>query len=98
MRIAMTAVFAATALLSTPAMAEVERFTLAIPYGDIDLSSADGMAELETRIETLVEDACTDPQLAQRGEGPDMKCVERTREAALAQLSSVLEARSLALR
>lgn len=93
---------AALALLSAPAIAGTtadDTVTVRIGYGDVDVTSAEGRAALEARIDSQVRKACTIEGVSRYAYGRsavDSKCVAEARIAALAEVERVaaLEARN----
>ncbi|WP_298471192.1 UrcA family protein [uncultured Erythrobacter sp.] len=67
-------------------LAADKTITVSIAYGDIDLSTAEGRAKLEKRVEARLRDACTIETNSRYGYGRDIvdqKCVAEARTAAL---------------
>lgn len=88
----------ALAAIAAPAVAGSaadETVTVRIAYGDIDVTSADGRAAIESRIETKLRKACTVKTNARYSHGRaavDDKCVGDARVAALAEVERVAAA------
>lgn len=91
----------ALAAIAAPAFAAPageETVTVRIAYGDVDVTSAEGRAALEARIEAKLRKACTVEAASRYAYGRtaiDNKCVADARVAALAEVERVaaLEAR-----
>ena len=90
----------ALAALAAPALAAPadETVTLRVAYHDVDVTSAEGRAALEARIDAKLRQACKLEGAARYtyGRKPvDEKCVAEARVAALAEVERVaaLEAR-----
>ena len=49
---------AGATLIAAPVMAEEQRRTVGVDYGDLDLSTAEGAAELDRRIDRAAREAC----------------------------------------
>lgn len=92
----------ALAAIAAPAFAAPvagETVTVRIAYGDVDLTSAEGRAALEARIDAKLRKACASDSAARYTIGRtviDDKCVADARVAALAEVERVAaaEARS----
>lgn len=90
----------ALAALATPAMAtETGTVTVRIAYGDVDVTTPEGRAVIEARIDAKLRKACTVPATPRYAAGRasvDSQCVADARTAALAEVDRVaaLEARS----
>ena len=90
---------AAIAAPAVAASADEGTVTVRVAYGDIDLTSAEGRAALEARIDAQLRKACT-PEVTARytfvPRGLDSKCLTEARAAALAEVERVaaIEARS----
>lgn len=93
----------AIAAVAAPVVAapqlEAETVTVRIAYGDIDLTSAEGRAALEARIDAKLRKACTVEGIARYSSGRtvrDDSCIAEARAAALAEVERVAaaEARS----
>jgi UrcA family protein len=93
----------ALAAVAAPVLAapqvDAETVTVRIAYGDIDLTSAEGRAALEARIDAKLRKACTVEGIARYSSGRtvrDDSCVTEARAAALAEVERVAaaEARS----
>ena len=71
--------------------------TVRIAHGDIDLSTANGRAKFEQRVETRLRKACTIESNSRYGFGRDIvdeKCVATARRTAFAEAERVVAARS----
>lgn len=93
---ALAAIAAPAAAVSQPVEDVV---TVRIAYGDVDLSTANGRAKLEQRIEAQARAACTIERNSRYGYGRailDAKCVTQTRIAALAEVERLAAAQSRA--
>jgi UrcA family protein len=92
----------ALAAVAAPAFAAPagdDTVTVRIAYGDVDVTSAEGRAALEARIDAKLRKACTTEAAGRFAYGRtvvDSKCVAEARTAALAEVDRVaaLEARS----
>lgn len=92
----------ALAVIAAPAVAAPaadETVTVRIAYGDVDVTTAEGRASLEARIENQLRKACTVEAGARYNYGRtavDSKCVAEGRTAALAEVERVasMQARS----
>lgn len=91
--------FIALAAIAAPAAAALQPsediVTVAIPYGDIDLATAEGRAKLERRVEAQLRKACTVETTARYSYGRttlDTKCVADARAAALAEVERIAAA------
>lgn len=92
----------ALAAIAAPAVASPsaeETVTVRIAYGDVDVTSTEGRAALEARIDAKLRKACTIDGAARYTHGRstiDDKCVAEGRTAALAEVERVAatEARS----
>lgn len=74
----------ALAALAAPAAAE-QVVTVKIGYGDIDVTTAEGRAALEARIDARLKKACALPATARythTGTAVDSKCIADARSAA----------------
>lgn len=81
----------ALAALAAPAAAE-NVVTVKIAYGDVDVTSAEGRAALEARIDARLKKACVNPAAARYAHSRravDRKCVADARVAALAEVERV---------
>ena len=90
------AAFAAPALA---APANEETVTVRVAYGDVDVTSAEGRAAIESRIDAKLRKACTVDTASRYTYGRsviDDKCVAEARIVALAEVERVaaLEARN----
>ncbi|WP_086606316.1 UrcA family protein [Erythrobacter donghaensis] len=88
----------ALAALAAPAVAE-ETVTVRVDYADVDVTTAEGRAALEARIDAKLRKACTIESAARYTYGRpavDSKCVADARAAALAEVERVasLQARN----
>lgn len=90
----------ALAALAAPAVAApADRpVTVRIPYGDVDVTTTEGRAALEARINAKLRQACTVDAAARYTNGRstiDDKCVADAKVAALAEVERVaaIEAR-----
>ena len=84
----------AAPVLAAPQAGE-ETVTLRVAYGDVDLTSAEGRAALEARIDAKLRQACALEGAARYtyGRKPvDEKCVAEARTAALAEVERVAAA------
>lgn len=89
----------ALAAVATPAIAAEEVVTVRIAYGDVDVTTPEGRAAIEARIDTHLRKACAVEGAARYAHGRtpvDSKCVVEARTAALAEVERVamLNARS----
>lgn len=83
----------AIAAIAAPAAAET--VTVRIAYGDVDVTSAEGRAALESRINAKLRQACTTAPASRYAFGRnlvDSKCVAEARTAALAEVERVAAA------
>lgn len=92
-------VIAAIAAPAVASPAAEETVTVRIAYGDVDVTSTEGRAALEARIDAKLRKACTLDGTARYTHGRsaiDDKCVAEGRTAALAEVERVAaaEARS----
>jgi UrcA family protein len=81
----------ALAVLAAPVAAE-ETVSVRIAYGDIDVTTTEGRAALEARIDARLRKACTVAGPARYTFGRasvDSKCVADARTAALAEVERV---------
>lgn len=81
----------ALAAVAAPVAAE-DVVTVKIGYGDVDVTTAEGRAALEARIDARLKKACTAPAAARyshSGKAIDSKCVADARVAALAEVEKV---------
>lgn len=81
----------ALAAVAAPAAAE-QVVTVKIGYGDVDVTTAEGRAALEARIDARLKKACLAPAAARyshAGKVVDSKCVADARVAALAEVERV---------
>lgn len=87
MRIVLASAAAALALVAVPATANTETVEVRVAYGDLDITSAEGRAALEQRIQRMAVKACevADP-LGRAPAKTDWSCVAATKRAALAQV------------
>lgn len=88
----------ALAALAAPAVAE-DTVTVRVGYGDVDVTTTEGRAALEARIDAKLRKACTVDSAARYTYGRpavDSKCVTEARAAALAEVERVasLQARN----
>ncbi len=96
MRFTLPLIFLAT--LAAPAVAAPsvdETVTVRIDYGDVDVTSAEGRAALEARIDAKLRKACTIEGAARYtyGRAPvDSKCMAEARTVALAEVERVASA------
>jgi UrcA family protein len=76
--------------LTAPAAAE-EVVTVKIGYGDVDVTTAEGRAALEARIDARLKKACALPaaRYSHTRSAIDSKCVADARVAALAEVERV---------
>jgi UrcA family protein len=87
------------ALAAVAAPAAADTVTVRIAYGDVDVTSTEGRAALEARIDARVRKACVLEGTARYAHGRpavDSKCVTEARTAALAEVERValMQARS----
>jgi len=78
--------------LAAPAAAE-KVVTVKIGYGDVDVTTAEGRAALEARIDARLKKACAAPGAARytlNRNAVDSKCVADARLAALAEVEKVV--------
>ncbi|TAD81967.1 MAG: UrcA family protein [Sphingomonadales bacterium] len=90
---------AAVAAPVAAASAADETVTVRIAYGDVDVTTAEGRAALEARIDASLRKACVVEAASRYSYGRpavDAKCVADARTAALAEVERVaaLQARS----
>lgn len=88
MRIILAPVIAALTF-AAPALAKVEVVEIRVSHADIDLTTAEGRAALEKRVQLLAREACeiADP-LGRAPAKTDWNCVTESKRAALAQVKS----------
>ncbi len=82
----------ALAMIAAPAAAE-NVVTVKIGYGDVDVTTTEGRAELEARIDARLKKACAAPAAARythTRSAVDSKCVADARVAALAEVEKVV--------
>jgi UrcA family protein len=85
----------ALAAVAAPAFAAPtgeETVTVKIAYGDVDVTSAEGRAALEARIDASLKKACTleaASRYTHTRSAVDSKCVAEGRSAALAEVERV---------
>jgi len=85
----------ALAALAAPAVAApvgADTITVKIAYGDVDVTTAEGRAALETRIEARLKKACTleaASRYTHTRKAVDSQCVADARTAALAEVERV---------
>lgn len=89
----------AVAAPAVAAPADTDTVTVRIAYGDVDVTSAEGRAAIEARIDAQLRKACTIDGASRYAYGRpaiDSKCVADARAVALAEVERVatLEARS----
>ena len=80
------------ALAAVAAPAGAETVTLRIAYGDVDVTTTEGRAALEARIDASLRKACTLQGTARYSNGRpiiDSKCVTDARTSALAEVERV---------
>jgi UrcA family protein len=85
--------------LATPALAAAETVTLRVAYGDVDVTSAEGRAVIEARIDAKLRQACKLEGAGRYTFGRTMvdeKCVAEARVAALAEVERVAAAEARA--
>ena len=91
MKTVLTILGAATLMAVAPAAAAE---TIAVPYGDLDLSTAKGQARLASRVEHAIRDVC---QLNRRISGSRLTdpeavaCAKLARLQSRAQLAAIME-------
>lgn len=74
------------AVLSTPAAAET--VSIAVPYGDLDLSTSKGMATLDGRIEAATARICGRPDARRVRDGADHeRCLRETQASVRLELA-----------
>jgi len=74
------------AVIATPASAETT--TIAVPYGDLNLSSAAGMATLEGRIAAAAEKVCGKPEVRDIHDGVDQRrCAQAARSSVSVEIA-----------
>lgn len=88
----------ALAVLAAPAAAAAdETVTVRIGYGDVDVTTAEGRAALEARIDAKLRKACT-VEAATRytyGRAPiDAKCIADARTTAMAEVERLASAQT----
>ncbi len=84
----------AAPVAATPQSSE-ETVTVAIAYADIDLTTAEGRAQLEQRVDAGLRKACTIETNSRYNYGRpvlDTKCVADARAAALAEVDRLAAA------
>ncbi|MDC8755526.1 UrcA family protein [Erythrobacter sp. sf7] len=84
----------ATPVLAAPQAGE-QTVTLRVAYGDVDVTSEEGRAALEARIDAKLRQACKLEGAARYAYGRtvvDEKCVAEARTAALAEVERVAAA------
>lgn len=82
---------AAVPAAAAPAPSE-KTVTVRVGYADIDLTSAEGRAALEARVDAKLREACTVESNSRYDHGRDIvdeKCVAEARSAALAEVERV---------
>lgn len=84
---------------AAPAVAAEEVVTVRIVYGDVEVTTPEGRAAIEARINAQLREACAVESAARytpSRTAVDSKCVSEARAAALAEVERVasLEARS----
>ena len=87
----------ALAVLAAPAVAAEDTVTVKIGYGDVDVTTAEGRAALEARIDARLKKACTTPAAArfwQTRSVVDSKCIADARNAALAEVERIAAAKA----
>ncbi|MEL6528993.1 MAG: UrcA family protein [Pseudomonadota bacterium] len=89
----------ALAALATPTIAAAQPsediVTVAIAYGDIDLTTEQGRAALEQRVDESVRKACTVKSKSRYALGRDVldnRCIAEARAAALAEVERLAAA------
>ena len=94
MRVAFSLI--ALAAVAAPAFAaqpvDIETVTVEIPYGDVDVTSAEGRAALEARVEAKLVEACIRDVTLRFAHGRsaiDQKCVKDAKVVALAEVARV---------
>ena len=84
----------AAPVLAAPQAGE-QTVTLRVAYGDVDVTSAEGRAALEARIDAKLRQACSIDGVARYTYGRklvDEKCIAEARTAALAEVERVAAA------
>jgi UrcA family protein len=87
--------FAALVAVAAPAFAADEVVTVRINYGDVDVTTPEGRATIEARIDSHLRKACALEGAARYAYGRtavDNKCVAEARVAALAEVARVAAA------
>jgi len=87
------------ALTAVAAPVAAETVTVRIAYGDVDVTSTEGRAALEARIDSKVREACTAEAASRFVFGRsvvDRKCIAEARVAALAEVERVAAAEARA--
>jgi UrcA family protein len=87
------------ALATVAAPVAAETVTVRIAYGDVDVTSAEGRAALEARIDAKLRQACTTAAAGRFAAGRtvvDSKCVAEARTVALAEVERVAAAEARA--
>lgn len=82
----------ALAAIAAPAAAE-QAVTVKIAYGDVDVTTAEGRAALEARIDAQLKKACAHPSAGRylhASNVVDSKCVAEARSAALAEVEKAV--------
>lgn len=82
----------ALAAVAAPAVAADDVVTVRIAYGDVDVTTPEGRAAIEARIDARLRKACTLESTARYTSGRtvvDGKCVTEARAAALAEVERV---------
>ncbi|WP_084662574.1 UrcA family protein [Erythrobacter sanguineus] len=90
--IALSAVAAITAPAIAAPQAAEQTVLVRIAYGDIDLTSAEGRAALEARIDAKLRQVCTVQGIGRFSNGRavrDESCITEARTAALAEVERV---------
>lgn len=93
------ALAAVAAPVSAASQLADEIVTVRIVYGDIDLSTSEGRATLEQRVDKQLRKACTIESNSRYGYGRDIvdqKCVADARTAALAEAERIAVSRARA--
>lgn len=84
----------AAPVVAAPLDAE-EIVTVRVAYGDLDVTSPEGRAALEARIDAKLRQACTVESIARYSNGRsarDANCITEARTAALAEVERVAAA------
>jgi UrcA family protein len=96
-KVIVTSALAALSLaaLSTPASAET--VSIVVPYGDLNLSSAKGMATLERRVERAIDRICGNDSRPLHLAAAQQQCADAAKASADAQIARLTGREQLAL-